>query len=37
LFSFCFKIPVNFLFSFAPLFMSKLIIGFSVGRQNFEN
>ena len=35
-FSFCFKIPVNFLFSFAPLFMSKLIIGFSVGKQNFE-
>lgn len=31
LFSFCFKIPVNFLFSFAPLFMLKLIIGFSVG------
>jgi len=37
LFSFCFKIPVNFLFSFAPLFMLKLIIGFSVGRPNFEN
>jgi hypothetical protein len=37
LFSFCFKIPVNFLFSFAPLFMSKLIIGFSVVRPNFEN
>jgi hypothetical protein len=32
LFSFCFKIPVNFLFSFAPLFMLKLIIGFSVRR-----
>lgn len=31
-FSFCFKIPVNFLFSFAPLFMTKLIIGFSVNR-----
>jgi hypothetical protein len=36
-FSFCFKIPVNFLFSFAPLFMTKLIIGFSVNRPNFEN
>jgi hypothetical protein len=36
-FSFCFKIPVNFLFSFAPLFMTKLIIGFSVDRPNFEN
>jgi hypothetical protein len=37
LFPFCFKIPVNFLYSFAPLFMAKLIIGFSVYRQNFEN
>ena len=36
-FSFCFKIPVNFLFSFAPLFMTKLIIGFSIDRLNFEN
>ena len=36
-FSFCFKIPVNFLFSFAPLFMTKLIIGFSIDRPNFEN
>jgi hypothetical protein len=32
LFSFFFKIPVNFLFSFAPLFMTKLIIGFSLER-----
>jgi hypothetical protein len=37
LLSFCFKIPVNFLFSFAPLFMAKLIIGFSVNRPNFMN
>jgi len=37
LFSFCFKVPVNFLFSFAPLFMLKLIIGFSLGRPNFKN
>jgi hypothetical protein len=36
-FSFFFKIPVNFLFSFAPLFMTKLIIGFSVDKPNFEN
>jgi hypothetical protein len=34
--SFCFKIPVNFLFSFAPLFMTKLIIGFSVDIPYFE-
>ena len=37
LFSFSFKVPTNFLFSFAPLFMTKLIIGFSVERLNFEN
>ena len=37
LFSFCFKVPVNFLYSFAPLFMLKLIIGFSAGRQHLEN
>jgi hypothetical protein len=30
LFSFCFEVPVNFLYSFAPLFMVKLIVGFSV-------
>lgn len=36
LLSFCFKIPANFLFSFAPLFMLKLIIGFSVETQNFK-
>jgi hypothetical protein len=35
--SFCFKIPVNFLFSFAPLFMTKLIVGFSVNRPDFRN
>ena len=28
--SFLFKVPVNFLFSFAPIFMTKLLIGFSV-------
>lgn len=28
--SFCFRVPVNFLFSFAPIFMIKLVIGFSV-------
>ena len=37
LLSFCFKIPVNFLFSFAPLFMTKLIIGFSVNKPNLIN
>jgi hypothetical protein len=30
--SFCFRTPVNFLFSFAPLFMIKLIIGFSADK-----
>ena len=36
-FSYFFKIPVNFLFSFAPLFMTKLLIGFSIDGPNFEN
>lgn len=36
-FAFSFKVPVNFLFSFAPIFMTKLIIGFSIDRPNSEN
>ena len=36
-FSFFFKTQVNFLFSFAPIFMIKLIIGFSVDRPILQN
>ena len=36
LISFFFNLPLKVLYSFAPLFMTKLIIGFSVKRQEHE-
>jgi len=36
LISFFFNLPLKVLYSFAPLFMTKLIIGFSVKRQDHE-